>query len=707
MAGNRTRADNLHQQMPAAFNTQVNPNWKALIDAIGASDQDTLDLIEGVRDQFFIKTASRPYIDKLGAAVQVQRPKFVGMEDSDFKRLIPVLSYQPKQVKLILDELLDLFFFKESTTAFISSNSSEPFMLQDGWELEYNVDNTYNERIIFTASNFTNIAIATANEIVAVINRQATNSYAISFINYFTKQTNIKIFSKTIGAKGSIEVTGGRVNIGLQFEGYNAGAGQGVGTQWQVTKIGDTAYLRYTGIGGTPNIDMLQIGDVVMINRVGNIGSFVIEAIDPVSNIIQYTNLFATPETFISNVINDVKFFTPHKSNITLIDKKAAVWEIRSGEIIVEMPPSPPVVKRKRPGSAHINGTNSFVTNTIDQYTMTVVDASTFPASGRFFFIPKNEIQTYFPAQGDTTYFQYNSKLSSDLPIYTYTSVVGNTLYGISPALPALGGVNRFNLVSANRDASNALTCITTTPHNYVVGQSVTVLGAVLGTGTGTDVNGAWKVSSVINATSFTCTSFSGPSGTRASTGGSVASESVGLANAGSQIIISTAMSVPGKYGPYMWDTNANFVISSLTANLTTSILAGTAVRNIEVTANSILDTECKIMFDFGTEKQEGPVRCFYKPNSTSLAIDPSYVFQFPHIAGSAVTMIRSRGGIQFGGLGTEYAGYITDPASARIVLENLMQEVKSVGIFINFLVRYPHLYYGTIDVYKSGVTPS
>ena len=66
--------------------------------------------------------------------------------------------------------------------------------------------------------------------------------------------------------------------------------------------------------------------------------------------------------------------------------------------------------------------------------------------------------------------------------------------------------------------------------------------------------------------------------------------------------------------------------------------------------------------------------------------------------------MIRRRGGIQFGGLGTERAPYITDPAAAREVLQELMEEIKSVGIFLNFLVRYPTQYYATVDVYRSVV---
>ncbi|CAB4125784.1 hypothetical protein UFOVP53_229 [uncultured Caudovirales phage] len=706
MANNRSKVDNLHRQMPAVFNTEVNENWKALIEALGQADQDTMDLIESVRQQFFVKTASRPYIDRLGTANLVQRPRFVGMEDTSFRKFIPIMSYQPKQVKLVLDNLLDLFFFKESTTSFISSGQVQPFLIQDGWELEYNVDSTFTERISFKANEFTNIAAAAANEIVAAINRQAAYSYAIAFENSLTKQTNIKIFSKTIGSKGSIEITGGRADIALQFEGYNLEAGQGVSTEWQVTKVGDTVTLRYTGTGGSPNIDKLQVDDIVIINRPGNAGSFVITRVDPVANTIQYVNLFATPETFTGSAANDVKFFTPFKANIYLKDSKAAVWEVRPGEIVVEIPPSPPVVRRKRVGSAHINGFDSAVISTIDTFTLEIQDASSFPDTGAFLFVPKNEIQTYFPNEMDTTSFKYNGRLSSDKQVYRYASKSGNTLQGITPELPVLAGIGQRNLISADRDSNNIITCTTATTHDYSVGESAIISGAVQGVGSGISTNGAWKILEILSPTQFTCYSFSGSLGAKASTAGTVRTERVGLADTGSRVILSTATLQPRRLGPYLWDVNADFVLSSLTADLTTEIKAGTTKRNIEVTVNDIPNTECKIMFDFGTEKQEGPVRCFYKPNTTSLAIDPSYVFKFTHDVTSAVTMIRRRGGIQFGGVGAEYAGYITDPASARIVLQELMQEVKSVGIFINFLIRYPALYYGTIDVYKSGIDP-
>jgi len=152
MADNKNKTDRLHDQMPRFYKTRTNPNWSALVSALGESDDNLAELIEEVSKQFFVKTAERPYLDRLGANFQVSRPKFVGMDDPTFRTYIPVLAYQPKQVKLVLDLLLDIFFFKESTTAFTQSESSQPFNLSDGWELEYTIDGDKLEDITFNTS---------------------------------------------------------------------------------------------------------------------------------------------------------------------------------------------------------------------------------------------------------------------------------------------------------------------------------------------------------------------------------------------------------------------------------------------------------------------------------------------------------------------------------------------------------------------------
>lgn len=707
MADNKTRSDNLHDQMPALYNTRENIEWKALIESLGDVDQETLDLIESVRQQFFIKTASRPYIDRLGTANLIQRPRFIGMDDTTFREFIPVMSYSPKQVKLVMDRLLDIFFFKESTTSFISSTLSEPFNLVDGWELEYTVDASAQERIGFAAADFTNIAAATADEVVAAINRQATNSYAIAFENSITKLINIRIFTKTIGSKGSVEITGGRSNISFQFDGFNTEAGFGTGTEWTISVVGDTVTMEYTGTGDDPNIDKLSVGDTVIITRAGNVGSFVLTGVNPSDDTITYVNLFATAETFVQTTTDDVKFISPFKFNVYLKDRRAIVWEVNPGEIVIEMPASPPVVRRDRIGSMHINGIDSLVTATPSTSSLTLASVIDWPITGgQFYYIPVNDLTTYVPSDASTITHTFKTRLSNCLPTYTYTGVSGNNLTGITPALPTASAVGSIALTSTNRDGSNLLTVTTAAVHNFVVGEYAVINGTTLGAGTGLDVNGTWLITAVNSTTEFECYSFSGPSGARASTGGTVRVERIGTSESDGRVILTSAQIIEGLEGSYLWDKNSDFVLSSLTTTLTTGFQAGTIQRNIEVAANDIPNEEGRLIFDFGTEKQEGPVRYFNKPNDTTLAIDPSYVFQFTHDVGSSVTMIRRRGGIEFSGLGTEYGPYITDTSTARETLQELMLDIKSVGIFLNFIVRFPEQFYATIDVYRSGVDP-
>src|ERR1035437_7124035 len=133
MSDNLTKIDQIHSLMPEHFNTRNNPNWNALITALGTSDQAIVNLITEVKKQFFLKTAYRPYLDNLAANDGISRPRGVGMDDPTFKKYIPILAYTPKQVKLIIDQLLNIFFSKETTTAFVVSGQPQPFLLQDGW----------------------------------------------------------------------------------------------------------------------------------------------------------------------------------------------------------------------------------------------------------------------------------------------------------------------------------------------------------------------------------------------------------------------------------------------------------------------------------------------------------------------------------------------------------------------------------------------
>jgi hypothetical protein len=761
---NKTKVDRIHDELPRYFKTKQNPNWKALIETLGESDQKLADLTEEVRKQFFIKTASRPYIDRLGANYKVSRPKYVGMQDNDFRKYIPVLAYQPKQVKLVMDLLLDIFFFKETTTAFTQSTSFDPFVLKDGWELEYKVDQVNQERIVFKSENFTSISAATADEIVGAINRQALHSFAIVFDDRIQKKKFIRVFSNTIGAKGSIQMIGGRANIGLKFKGYNEGAGSSIGTTWAITKIGDTMKFQHIG-GSTPNLNKVQIGDIAIIDIPNNIGSFVITDIDLSTNSFSFVNLFGTAGTHTNTSNTTVSFITPLKLVIYNNDSRSVVWEVSPGQIIVEMPASPPVVKRSLTGSGHLNGFSERVQNRLSATTLEIADATDWPLNGGEFVIQElKEIKTHVLTTSEDIVLtkDFNTRFDKK-QTYRYTSKTGNILSGITPNLPGVAELFEANIATATR-AGTVVTIVTTTPHNFLIGEGVkvqntvgettkngtfiikstpyvftvvaanatigatytnngqtftvasTISGSTMlvatGAGNSTITGTLTKTSGTGDATiSFTAVtnptmaftySALGPVGVN--TGGVCRIERVGMSNDGSIAHLTSAQLNTGILGPYEWDLGAAFVISSLTSTIQAEIKAGNIVRTLEIASpNNIEDQESYAIFDFGTEFQEGPVRILYKPTANSIQLDPAYIFKQNHEIGSSVTIIRKRGAIVMSGLGKEYSMYVTDPSIAREILQDLIKQVKSVGIFIEFLIRYPQQVYGTFDVYKSG----
>lgn len=769
MANNKNKIDQLHDLMPSHLHSDTNPNWKALIDALGEQDQNTADLVTEVRKQFFIKTASRPYLDRLASNSKISRPRLVGMDDPSFRQYIPILSYQPKQVKLIIDQLLDIFFFKESTTAFITSSNFQPFNFNDGWELELSVDEQYIDRVIFHTNDFTDINNATANEIVGAFNRQSKYCYATAYYDSITKNTFIRIFTKTVGSKGSLRILGGRANIALHLNGFIETAGNGANTQWSVTKIGDLATFSNTG-GANPGIDRLQKGDIAIIDIAGNQGSFLITEVDLVNQAFSFTNLFATPGVFTNSSADDVKFVRPQKYVAYLNPRRAMTWETSPGEITVEMPTSPPVVKRSLKGSAHVNGAFSLMTNRDSDTALTVSDAYEFPQSGTFWLERVDEIVERILTTSENTVItnKMNTRLQWQMDRYDYTSrqsllttgdfvvgnnqiinlastaglaighqvihsafppytritsivgsivntsfpatangnsetivFLGNQLTGITPNLPTIASLNEYALTSLSRN-SNVVTATTSVPHGYIVGDLVIISGT---SGGSNDWNGTFTVTSAAGTT-FTYGQTSVNSS--ATTLGASRVERMGMSNTGSKVIITDAITndVSRITGPYVWDLAAPFVLSSNTAQISDAIQAGKIVRLLNITSNTIPSTGGFLIFDYGRDNQEGPVRYLYKPTDNTIALDPSYTFKHSHPVDSPIVAISHKGPHQMSTNATEYPPYITDPSEARFILQDLIRSVKSAGIFVNFLVRYPDQLYSTLDVYESGIDP-
>jgi hypothetical protein len=704
MTTNKTAVDQIHNALNPYFNTRENPNWRSLIEAIGESDQYIADLIMEVRKQFFVSTASRPYLDRLAANYKISRPKVVGMDDPTLRRYVPILAYQPRQVKAVIDQLLDIFFFKESTTAFTSSTVPGSFNMSDGWEIEYMVDNYQAERVEINATDVDDINNVTAEEVVAAINRQAKYSFGIVFNDKITGHNYVRIFTKTIGSKGSIMVTGGRADIALQFNGFISSSGSGIDTEWLITKVGDT--MRYTYVSGAgPNLFQIMPGDRVIIDMTGNSGSFTVTSVNVADNYFEFQNLFGTAGSFnhLSNPDSYVRFIRPEKIVVYTRDNRSVVWETEPGKILIEMPSTPPVVRRNLKGSAHLNGPIATMTDRISNTSIQVDQAEDWPTAGQFVLQPTEEVKCRIVTDSidEITTLSIETDFDVRSHRFSYTSKTqvtgGYVLSGITPSLPIAAGVVDLGIASIESNSQGVLTVETTVPHEISMAGSVMIYGL---TPTPDPMNGVFQVIEVIDATTFTCQSSSDAMAPRSM--GTVRIQRVGLAEEGSQIYLTSSIADTGILGPYMYDTSAPFIVSSYTGTVAQEIKRGNIVLNLSIdTPNNIPNEQGLLIFDYGLNTQEGPVRYLYKPTNGSLAIDPAYVFKYNHDVGSTITAIRRKGAYILSGLGKEYAFYVSDPSMARQILQDLISQVKSVGVFLEYAIRYPQLYYSDFDIYS------
>jgi hypothetical protein len=756
-----TKADRIFDLLPKYFNAREDANWSSLISAIGAEDERLAQLAEEVRKQFFVKTANRPYIDRLAANNNLTRPRFVGMSDTDFRRFIPILTYQPKQVKRIIDEMLDLFFFKEATTAFLSTNLPEPFALKNNWNLEITVDSLHQEQIFFRTSDFTNIATATADEVAAAYNRQAKYSYAVSYYDSVTKNTYLRIFSNTIGAQGSMDITGGLANIALELNGFLSDLGTGSNTQWVVTKVGNTVTFTYNA-GVQPGVESLLPGDIFLCDLAGNEGAFVIKKVDIRLKSFTFENLLATAGTFTQVSSKQTKWMRPVHVTSFSVSRRALVWETTVNAATVEMPATPPIVNREAKGGFHVNGEFGIVTAINSPTSLTVNDVGNMPASGHFIIEPIEAITARLsggPSELIATH-NANGRVISDFVRYHYSGISGNTLTGITPDLPSTTALNEVTITSMVR-SSNVMTCtannnfsagdtifikgssgipILTTTANTISGSS-TLINIASSTGvspgqliSGTGIPAGTKVlniigpntlvmshaataSSAINvvfsedtngpfelvatsATQFTVNHV-GTDGT-ASTPGIASKEQLLLAPNGFKIIITTSISSSASKitGPYIWQLNAPFTLSADTSITTTDIIAGKSYKLLTLGSTSIPEGPGYIVFDYGQNNQEGPVKYLYKAADNVIALDASYTFQRFHSTGASVVAVSKMGPHIPTGAGDEYPPYVTNPPDARKLLQDLIVSVASAGIFIDFIIRYPNQLYGTLNVY-------
>lgn len=162
--------------------------------------------------------------------------------------------------------------------------------------------------------------------------------------------------------------------------------------------------------------------------------------------------------------------------------------------------------------------------------------------------------------------------------------------------------------------------------------------------------------------------------------------------------------------GSFIFNPNGQintFTVSNQNCKLQQTISKGNIYTSVIVDDNSsFLASNGEVIFDFGMDSQEGPIKYRGIPNSNTVLIDPGYVFKFDHASNSNVNVITARTPYTPSKTGKDLAVYLTSPSGAREVVQAILESLAAAGVIIRFKVLAPSYKYVIDNPYLSEDDP-
>lgn len=383
---------------------------------------------------------------------------------------------------------------------------------------------------------------------------------------------------------------------------------------------------------------------------------------------------------------DDVLFFRPVLKKLESVKRLATAWEVGINELVITLPTTPAIVKRNLEGSCHLQGTTAKVASLVGT-TLNLESTKFFPQTeGRF-------------------YLQSSGGAVRQLKKYTYVAKSLNSIQNVAPTDIDIIGTY-LNLISGPLSVttgSNVLTVSTNTVHELILGETVLLEDFDdIGSLPSSAFNGRRAVASIIDDNTFTVImdSASPVTGTNApSNKGRVRTAK------GSVVVITNVGQNTGYISSYVYQPKGGAIApAALRGALQEDILAGAVGKDIQVTgASQFPSTPGYIVFNYGREDQEGPVKYIARPNPTTLFLDPSYSFKKTQLQGSTVNLVSSLNATVPRADGSDYAAFITDTFTARESLKALIKEAAAASIAIRFILILPENVYNAYSLYETG----
>lgn len=150
--------------------------------------------------------------------------------------------------------------------------------------------------------------------------------------------------------------------------------------------------------------------------------------------------------------------------------------------------------------------------------------------------------------------------------------------------------------------------------------------------------------------------------------------------------------------GSFLYNPSGSSGDYSITSQLARSqeiLTAGNVYTKVTVDSTSnFTSTTGYLIFGFGTEREEQPVKFRGIPNSKTILLDPSYVFQTTHPSNEAINVIAALDPTEPRETGEDLAIYLPSPSSARAKIEDIMESLTAAGVYIRFIILAPNYKY-------------
>lgn len=163
-----------------------------------------------------------------------------------------------------------------------------------------------------------------------------------------------------------------------------------------------------------------------------------------------------------------------------------------------------------------------------------------------------------------------------------------------------------------------------------------------------------------------------------------------------------------GKWeGSFFYDPNGvvqSFTTSGQSAKLASTVFKGGVLTSITVDSTAKIEGSSGfLVMGLGTSRQEVGIRFRGVPNSNTILVDPSYIFQNDHPIGEYVNVVTDLSPYVPRRGGDDLAIYLTSPSGAREAVEAILKTLAAAGIILNFVVLSPSYKYLCDNPYISS----